>query len=275
MSELVAFAATVHTPYITGWPERATDDDRARTFDGFAQLGAAFRAAEVETVVVVTSEHIVNLEPRMAPAFTVGIGDVHPAYPEPNFQLAPAQRRGDRALGLELVRGLYGAGFDPAHSVELQLDHGTVLPLSLMGLPDDVAIVPVLVNTLFHPLPTLERCRALGEQIALLVAASGHQGRVGMLATGGVSHTVGKPGPERNDPAFDRRFVEALVDGALERICDLSDRAIEAAGNGTHEIRNWIAVAAAAAPRPAQVVTAIPFAPGWDSGVYQLLWNAA
>jgi aromatic ring-opening dioxygenase catalytic subunit (LigB family) len=275
MSEIVALAATVHAPYITGWPNRASTEHRQATFVGFKTLGDVFKRANVDTIVVFTSEHIVNLEPRMAPAFTIGVGNTHPVFPEPQFGLSTKSFTGDRTLALELVKSLYEAGFDPAHSVAMQLDHGTVLPLSLMGFDSSLAIVPILVNTLFHPLPTLSRCRALGIALAEIIERSSLPRRVGVVATGGISHTVGKPHPERNYPAFDRAFIEELAKGKTERCCALSDQEIENVGNGTQEIRNWIAVAAAARPVIPRVVTAIPFAPGWDTAVFQLLWEAA
>ena len=268
-------AATVHFPYMTGWPERASSEHRAATTAGFAQLGRAFADAGIETIVVFTSEHIVNLQPRLAPAFTIGVGESHAAFPEPQFKLAPVTRRGDPELADALVRALYGAGFDPAHSSELRLDHGTTLPLAQLGIGDDVRIVPIIVNSIFAPLPTLARCRALGTAVAAALATSTLGRRVALLATGGISHTVGAPGMERNDPGFDAAFLGALAAGDLDRACAYSDAALDASGNGTHEIRNWIAVAAAMHPARPRVVTDITYAPGWDSGVHQLLWDAA
>ena len=266
-------AATVHFPYMTAWPERASAEHRAATQRGFDRIARAIESAGIETLIVVTSEHIVNLQPRMAPAFTVGTGALHEAFPEPQFNLAPRARRGDPDLANALVDQLYQSGFDPAHSIELRLDHGTTLPLAQIGLSDSVAIVPVIINTLFPPLPTLERCRALGETIARTLDRS--RRRVAMLATGGVSYTVGASGMDRNDPQFDHEFLDAIRNGDLPRACGFSDARVTAAGNGTHEIRNWIVAAAAAAPALPVVLTEIDFAPGWNSGVHQLLWEAA
>ena len=268
-------AATVHFPYMTAWPERASPADRAATVAGFARIGRAFADADVETIIAFTSEHIVNLQPRMAPAFVVGVGETHRAFPEPQFNLAPVARRGDPALAEELVRALYSDGFDPAHSSDLRLDHGTTLPLAQLNIASHVAVVPIIINSLFAPLPALKRCFELGTAVGRAIARSGLGRRVAVLATGGISHTVGAPGMERNDPDFDAAFLQALMEGHFEQACGYSDRRLDAAGNGTHEIRNWIAAAGAAHPQRPQAVTAIPFAPGWDSGVHQLLWEPA
>ncbi len=273
MSRLLVSGATVHTPYITGWPDAASEADQRATTDGFRALGEAFRRAQIDVLIVITSEHVVNLEPRLAPPFTIAVGDEHPVLPEPHFHLDAGTIPGARAFARSLVGGLYRRGFDPAHSVELRLDHGTVLPLRLMELPASVGVVPLMVNTLFHPLPTLARCRQLGEAIASFVAERDE--RVGLLATGGMSHRVGRPGMEINDPVFDRAFIDALVAGSLDDACAYDDATLDAIGNGTQEIRNWIVAAAATADRRPRIVTAIPYARGWDTGVFQLLWDAA
>lgn len=266
-------AATIHAPYLTGWPERADAAHRAATMDGFTRLGQAFRDDGVDTLVVMTSEHIVNLQPRLVAPFIIGAGDMHRPFPEPHFKLSSDPIRGDAALARELVTGFYRHGIDLAHSSDLVLDHGTTLPLKLMGVYSDMAVVPIVVNSIFAPMPSLERCRILGRVLAELLGRLPPGRRVGLLATGGVSHTVGAPGVDANDPEFDRRFIDALVRGDLGAVTGLGDADLDRAGNGTHEIRNWVTVAAAMQPDRPEVVTAIPFAPGWNTGVHQLLWR--
>lgn len=268
-------AATVHFPYMTAWPDQASPDHREATRRGFERIGKAFTDAGIETLIVFTSEHIVNLQPRMAPAFVVGTGAVHAAFPEPQFKLEPVARPGDPELAEALVEQLYALGLDPAHSSELRLDHGTTLPLQQLKIAGDVRIVPVIINTLFPPLPTLQRCRELGAAVAYVLRQSGMTRRVGILATGGISHSVGEPGMDRNDPRFDAEFVDALAAGNLDKACAYSDSALDALGNGTHEIRSWIAAAAAAQPNQPKVVTAISYAKGWHTGVHQILWEAS
>lgn len=268
-------AATVHFPYMTAWPEQAQASHREATEQGFARIGKAFADAGIETLVVFTSEHIVNLQPRMAPPFLIGTGLSHQVFPEPQFKLEPVARPGDPELARCLVTHLYENGMDPAHSIELRLDHGTTLPLQQLKIAAGVRVVPVIINTLFPPLPTLARCRQLGALIGEALRKTGQDGRVGILATGGISHAVGEPGMDRNDPQFDAQFVDALVAGNLDKACAYSDSALDARGNGTHEIRSWIAAAAAAHPVRPEVVTSISYAPGWYTGVHQILWEAA
>lgn len=267
-------AATVHFPYATGMPDAAPEADRAATYAGFAALGQAFADHGVEAVVAFTSEHVVSLQPRLAPPFTIGIGATHEAFPEPHFNLDPVARPGDPVLARRLLRALDAAGVDAAHSVALPLDHGTLLPLQLMRLPTGVRLVPIVINSVFPPLPSLGRCRALGAAVGAFLREAGLARRVGLLATGGVSHTVGAPGVDRNDPAFDAKFLAAIEAADLDTLAAIPDAALDAGGNGTHEVRNWVALAAALAPLRPRIVTRLPFVPGWNTGVFQALWDA-
>ena len=268
-------AATVHFPYMTAWPDQAQPEHQEATRQGFARISKAFSDANVETLIVFSSEHIVNLQPRMAPPFVIGTGATHVSFPEPQFNLETVARPGNPELAHLLTEQLYAKGLDPAHSSELRLDHGTTLPLQQLKIASHIRVIPILINTLFPPLPALSRCKALGTAVAGILRDAGVTNRVGILATGGITHTVGAPGMDRNDPAFDAEFINALVAGDLDKACSYPDALIDAHGNGTHEIRSWIAAAAAAQPQTPRVVTAIPYAPGWYTGVHQLLWEAS
>ncbi len=267
-------AATVHFPYMTAWPDQANPEHREATLQGFSLINAAFEKAQIDTLIVFTSEHIVNLQPRMAPPFVIGTGQSHRAFPEPQFNLEPVVRHGHPDLANHLVECLYDQGFDPAHSSELRLDHGTTLPLQQLNVSPRVRIVPIVINTLFQPLPSLQRCRAFGAAVSRALESYEAGGRIALLATGGISHSVGEPGMDQNDAEFDAAFINALLNNDLDVACDYSNATLDALGNGTHEIRSWIAVSAAAQPLRPKQVTAIPYAPGWYTGVHQLLWDA-
>ena len=60
------------------------------------------------------------------------------------------QRRripGDPAFAAALLDGCYGAGFELAFSDELDLDHGTMLPLHFLLPGGEIPVVPVIINT--------------------------------------------------------------------------------------------------------------------------------
>ena len=100
-----------------------------------------------------------------------------------------------------------------------------------------VPIVPVALNTYFPPnQPRPRRCYELGKAIRAAVCASEHSTRVGILASGGLSHfTV--------DEELDRGLLDACNRNDGEA---LSSIPVEKLNSGSSEIRNWIAVAGAA-----------------------------
>jgi aromatic ring-opening dioxygenase catalytic subunit (LigB family) len=85
------------------------------------------------------------------------------------------------------------------------------------------------------------------------IRKAGGSRRVAILGTGGLSHAVGTPDMGRVTPEFDKKFLDLLC-ANNQAMCNFSDTELEAIGNGTHEIRNWIAVAGAVEGAKGQVV---------------------
>jgi Catalytic LigB subunit of aromatic ring-opening dioxygenase len=101
------------------------------------------------------------------------------------------------------------------------------------GLP----IVPIFLNTYNPPnQPLPRRCVRLGAALRELVARYPGDLRVGLLASGGLSHFV-------VEEALDRAVIDALRRKDVEFLAGLDPRRLKA---GSSEIRNWIAVGAAA-----------------------------
>jgi 3-O-methylgallate 3,4-dioxygenase len=99
-----------------------------------------------------------------------------------------------------------------------------------------VPIVPVCINTYYPPnQPTPRRCYRLGQAIRGAVEAYPGDARVGIIASGGLSHFV-------VDEALDRGFLELLRTKAAAAIEALPR---EKLNSGSSEIRNWICVGGA------------------------------
>jgi 3-O-methylgallate 3,4-dioxygenase len=98
-------------------------------------------------------------------------------------------------------------------------------------------IVPVFLNAYYAPnQPTPARCFALGEAMARAVAAFPGDQRIGIMASGGLSHFV-------VDEVFDTALLAALrrKDAGFFRALPLAK--LQA---GSSEIRNWVCMAGAA-----------------------------
>jgi hypothetical protein len=100
----------------------------------------------------------------------------------------------------------------------------------------DLPVVPVFINTYFPPnQPTPRRCYALGRAIREAVEAYPAIERVGIVASGGLSHfTI--------DEELDRQIVAALQRKDAAALQSLPRNKLN---SGASEIRNWICVAGA------------------------------
>jgi 3-O-methylgallate 3,4-dioxygenase len=100
----------------------------------------------------------------------------------------------------------------------------------------NVTLVPIFLNTYFSPnRPTPERCVDLGEAIATAIADFPDDLRVGIVASGGLSHFV-------IDESLDRRILGAFETGDTGQLVGEDPQQFT---SGTSEILNWITVGSA------------------------------
>lgn len=104
----------------------------------------------------------------------------------------------------------------------------------LQGL--DLPVLPVIVNTFDPPnQPTPRRCIQLGRALRELIAEYPEDLRVGVLASGGLSHFV-------VDEELDNAIINALRRKDTDWLAALDPKLLQA---GSSEIRNWIIAAEA------------------------------
>ena len=150
-------------------------------------------------------------------------------------------------LALHLIKESSRAGFDPAASRELPAgeydDHGIphgwgFIIQQVLGGADVPAIVPVFVNTFYEPNPPgAKRCYEFGRALGAAVRSFPADLKVGIVASGGLSHFV-------IDEELDRGFLEALQGKDGDFVSAIPDEVLR---SGTSEYRNWIVVAGALA----------------------------
>ena len=100
----------------------------------------------------------------------------------------------------------------------------------------ELPIVPIMLNTYNPPTqPRVARCFELGRRISEAVACFTADQRIGILASGGLTHFV-------IDEEFDRKVLALFEKGDAAGLCALPEAALQ---SGTSEIKNWICVAGA------------------------------
>lgn len=302
MSVIVAGVGASHTTLMnTRWDE-VDHLERAHAFrDALGEARARFASVRPDLVVIVGSNHFRGFWLDLMPAFTLGVDRVigagehgTPSGPQPTDSLA----------ALHLCEGLLQRDFDIAFSTELQVDHGISHAIQYL-VPDGLPIVPLVINAFGPPLPTLERCLALGAAIGDTVADLPGDRRVAVIGTGGLSHAI--PFPDWRSPTgddeeflaqsfregrgrweefeprrrpivvgaeprvnseFDHEFLELLEQGRLGEVPARypGDSLGAAAGNGGNEVRAWLTMAAALGHGPGETFAYSPM-PEWLTGM--------
>jgi aromatic ring-opening dioxygenase catalytic subunit (LigB family) len=255
VADLVGIYAASHGPLIVRDWHLVPDAPKARLAADFRELGARLTAARPDALVIVSPDHWVNFFLDNLPSICIGVGTEHDGPPElflKDFPYRPLT--GHPALAAHIVDTALARDFEPSISHRLALDHGFCIPLLRMELTALPAIVPMIINDLEPPLPTIRRCLAWGRLLAEAIASFPSALRVAILATGGLSHSIGEPTMGAIDEPFDRDCIRAFEAGRDAAIIDLLDACLAGAGNGSHEIRNWVVAHGAAGGRGFELV---------------------
>lgn len=245
---IVFAAATSHAPGITAWTEAAEPQQKDRLYAALEQLRRGLEAARVEKLILLTSEHWVNFFLDHIGAFCVGRGSEFTGPVEPWLRVERTRVPGDPPLAQAIIDACYDNGFEPAFSEEMVLDHGTMVPLHFLTPLMRTPCVPIMFNTLAAPQPSASRCYDLGRVIGRVAAAL--PDRIGIVATGGMSHDPGERNHGIIDEAFDRRFLEVMERGDEGALRAYTREQFAAAGAGAFELLAWIALRGALAEAP-------------------------
>lgn len=272
MAEIVAGFATSHAPGITGFTERADPEKANAVRCAFDEARDRLAVARPDAIVAVSVEHFTNFFLNNFPALAIGAAEEYWGPPNEQFEaFIRVPRRvfpGASTLGHTIYRHALSRDFDPALvSGDFVFDENFCVPLSLLTPGEALPMVPVIVNGVNPPYPSLRRCYAFGHVIAEAIEADDSVDRVALLATGGLSHWVGMPQAGTINQEFDARLIEAARDGNQEVLLGLSDDDLDLAGNGAHEVRS-LAVVWGALGRVAFDVLAYEAVPPWLTGIW-------
>ncbi|MCW5770854.1 MAG: hypothetical protein KIT16_04400 [Rhodospirillaceae bacterium] len=259
MAELVEVLAASHGPLIARDWDKVTPAHKERLTAAFRALGDRVRRAKPDVMVIVSPDHWINFFMDNLPSVCIGVGEAHEGPPEPflkDFPWRPVP--GDPGLGTHIQKTALAHEFEPAVSHRLTLDHGFCLPLWRMELDALPRIVPVVLNTIEPPMMRVSRCIAWGKLIARAVASYPENIRVAVMATGGLSHSIGEATMGAIDERFDHACIKAFEDGREGPLADFLEAEMDPAGNGSHECRNWAVAHGAAGGRGFALVDYIP-----------------
>jgi aromatic ring-opening dioxygenase catalytic subunit (LigB family) len=260
VADLVGVFAASHGPMIAREWENLPGRVREQLTASFGELGRRIKNVQADVLIVISPDHWVNFFINNLPSVCIGIGEEHDGPPEPFMKAVFPHKtlRGNVGLGSHILETALEDGFDPSISHRLTLDHGFCLPLWRLGLGGDIAIVPMVVNSLETPMPTIKRCIEWGHLLAKAIKSYPERLRVAILATGGLSHSIGEATMGAVDEKFDRSCIQLFTGTPdAEFATSLTDQ-LRTTGNGAHEVRNWVIAHGAAGSHGFELVDYAP-----------------
>lgn len=266
MADIVSILACSHTPVMLNFPDAVSQLEREEIFGHFQALGQTIAKARPQALVVLCDDHVHNFFLNNLPAFCIGAA---PHYKSPVEHWLKAEKRvlpGDAQLGAYLLNAVMESGFDPALSMELTLDHGVLTPLVLAQVAGQLPIVPILINCVQPPLPSMKRCFDFGVALGDAIRAYSGLERIAILASGGLSHDLSTPRMGMVNEQFDLGFLRPLELGDAAEAIRFASKHVHEAGNGAEEVRMWLMAFGAA--RAARFETHFYRAvPSWYTGI--------
>jgi protocatechuate 4,5-dioxygenase, beta chain len=151
--------------------------------------------------------------------------------------------KGDAPLSWHLINNLVADGFDITMCQEMLIDHAVTIPLNLLwpqgGWPP---IVPVAINTVQHPLPSMARCFELGRSVGRALASYPQDLKVVVIGTGGLSHQLDGERAGFINKEFDTLCMDQLSADPEALTRYTIPQLVELAGAQGVEFLNWMAM---------------------------------
>ena len=252
-----AFAAC-HGPLLVREWDAVPAGEKQRLTAAYRELGRRLQECRADILVTVAPDHWANFFLDNYPAVCIGVGEASDGPPEAWMQAFPHKEiPGHPGFGMHLAQTALDQGFEPSVSHRLKLDHGTCLPLWRMELPQLPRIVPILLNSIEVPMPSLARCLEWGRLLRRAIESFPEEARVAVLATGGLSHSIGEKTMGAIHEDFDRETLR-LFSTADSLLLEFLQKQLPSRGNGSEEVRNWLVAHGAAGSRGFELVEYLP-----------------
>jgi gallate dioxygenase len=239
-----------HTPHYPSIVARGAPDAE-EIAAMYGEVSTRLLATRPDAIVFYTADHYNVFWETCIPIFSVGVAES--AWGASDYDTVPRRElpiASELATGLQ--RSLVRAGFDVGKSQEFELDHTIVAPMHFLVPDEAIPIVPIFLNALIPPLPSADRCSALGAAVRAALQQA-DAGRVAIVTSGSFSLEIAGPRTAEGthvgvpDPAWMERVLELLGAGELERlVAESTEEQLWAAGNAGGETLLWIAMLATA-----------------------------
>ncbi len=250
MARIIGGIGTSHVPTIGAAFDRdkREDPDWKPLFEQYRPLVDWLSEKKPDVVIYFYNDHATTFFFDHYPTFALGVSDWFPIADEGLGPRKVPPIRGHAPLARHLAASLVNQEFDISVFQGLPLDHGCNSPMTMLW-PEavkagawPVAMIPIEVNVLQHPVPTPMRCYKLGQAVRRAVASYPGDLKVVVAGTGGLSHQMNGERAGFNDTDWDEQFLQLIhSDPARLTAMTLADYARLGGTEGAEEIM-WLAM---------------------------------
>jgi protocatechuate 4,5-dioxygenase beta chain len=203
-----------------------------RFFEGYEPVKEWLTEVDPDIAIVVYNDHGLNFFLDKLPTVALGCADIYHNADEGWGLPSSKSFAGDAAFSWHLAESLIDQNFDITTCQEMVVDHGFMVPMSLMWrhLPNwPVRTIPLAINTIQHPIPRPRRLLALGEALGKAITSYPEDVKVVILGTGGMSHQLQGERAGFIDVDYDLACMDSIINNpdwfADQSITEIMQRA--------------------------------------------------
>lgn len=246
MAKIIGGIGTTHVPSIG----KAIAEKKFRDpywepfFRGFDYVHYWLAKMKPDVAVVFYNDHGLNFFLDKLPTFAVGAANEYRSEDEGWGIPVSRPIPGDADLSWHLINALVADEFDVTTCQDMLIDHAVTIPMALIwpGPVWPVKIVPIEINTVQHPLPTIARCLKLGRSVGRAVESYEQDLRVVIIGTGGLSHQLDGERAGFINKEFDALCLDKIV-AEPETLAKISVHDfVKQSGSQGVEFLNWMAM---------------------------------
>jgi gallate dioxygenase len=239
VTTIIGAVAASHTPTIGYALDTGKQHDPVWSpiFKDFEKPKQWLTESKLDALIVIYNDHANSFFFDHYSPFILGVGEEFGVADEGGGVRQMPAIKGHPELAAHIGRSMMAEEFDLSFFQSKSLDHGCFSPLSLLldRIQIDgkaqwpIPIIPLQVGVLQFPMPSAKRCYALGKALRRAIESFPGNLRIGIIATGGLSHQVHGERAGFNNTQWDSEFLE-LIEKDPERLAGMTQAELATLG---------------------------------------------
>ncbi len=217
MARITASVYTSHVPAIGAAIDlgKTQEDYWKPLFAGYDFSKQWMKGNKPDVIFLVYNDHATAFSLDLIPTFAIGTAAEYQPADEGWGPRPVPKVVGHPELASHIAQSVIQQDFDLTIVNKMEVDHGLTVPLSLMcGQPEawPCPVIPFAVNVVQYPVPSGQRCFALGQAIRKAVESYDEDLNVHIWGTGGMSHQLQGARAGLINREWDNAWLDQLID---------------------------------------------------------------